>query len=84
MTGEGGGFHHPPLETGKKLENPDRGLSVKGGAPAHKAIFVKTSQKAFFCGLQARIAPAHILRPSVRYIIATDWVTNGCLKWCLM
>ena len=23
-------------------------------------------------------------RPSVIYLIATDWVTSGYLKWCLM
>lgn len=26
----------------------------------------------------------HLSRPSVVYTIATDWVTCGCLKWCLM
>jgi len=31
--------------------------------------------KLLFC-----IAKQNILRPSVMYIIATDWVTIGCLK----
>jgi hypothetical protein len=27
---------------------------------------------------------AFVSRPSVVCTIATDWVTGGCLKWCLM
>lgn len=25
-----------------------------------------------------------LIRPSVEYTIATDWITNRCLKWCFM
>jgi hypothetical protein len=38
-----------------------------------KAMLVKTVKGA-----------ALVQRPSVLRKIATDWFTNGCLKWCLM
>ena len=51
------------------IEYPDRGI----GALKSLAILVKTVKGIY-----------HIPRPSVVCTIATDWVTGGCLKRCLM
>ena len=42
--------------------------------------------KIFSLAMQVKTVKdlCHLSRPSVVCTIATDWVTYGCLKWCLM